>query len=154
MAATVTADFGNGHFSWPAELTSLEGVLDRNARTMNAVIQVANPDRPGTPVDGQSVAPPPLLPGMYARVSLEGLNAGIAAIVPRAALQPGPFVWTLDGEDTLRAVPVQIAFTRDDTVAVTAAEMPTSRSVVITQLPAATEGMHVRALTTGDLNLE
>ena len=146
IAAQVEADFGAGTYAWPAVLASLEGVLDRDARTMNAVVHVVDPSRPGRQISGSGSSRPPLLPGMYASVKLQGLSAGITAVVPRAALQPGPFVWTLDTESTLRALPVEIAFTRDEEVAVTAAQMPDGRSVVVTQLPAATEGMRVRVL--------
>ena len=152
IAAQVEATFGAGTYSWPAVLASLEGVLDRDARTINAVVHVSDPDRPGRRVGGSGSSTPPLLPGMYASVRLEGLSAGITAVVPRAALQPGPFIWTLDSENKLRALPVEIAFTRDEDVAVTAAQMPQGRSVVVTQMPAATEGMRVRALAASDPN--
>jgi RND family efflux transporter MFP subunit len=145
IAAQVEASFGAGTYSWSAVLASLEGVLDRDTRTMNAVVHVPDPGRLGQQVAGSGSSTPPLLPGMYASVRLEGLSAGITAVVPRAALQPGPFVWTLDSESKLRALPVAIAFTRDEDVAVTAAKMPAGRSVVVTQMPAATEGMRVRA---------
>jgi len=152
IAAQVDANFGAGTYSWPAVLASLEGVLDRDARTMNAVVHVSDPERPGQRVGGSGSSAPPLLPGMYTNVRLEGLSAGIVAVVPRAALQPGPFVWTLDGDSRLRALPVEIAFTRDEDVAVTAAQMQEDRRVVVTQLPAATEGMRVRALAASDPN--
>ena len=119
---------------------------------MNAVVHVSDPERPGQRVGGSGSSAPPLLPGMYTNVRLEGLSAGIVAVVPRAALQPGPFVWTLDGDSRLRALPVKIAFTRDEDVAVTAAQMQEDRRVVVTQLPAATEGMRVRALAASDPN--
>ena len=152
IAAQVVANFGSGTYSWPAVLASLESVLDRDARTINAVVYVSDPDRPGRRVGGSGSSTPPLLPGMYASVRLEGLSAGIAAVVPRSALQPGPFVWTLDSESKLRALPVEIAFTRDEDAAVTAAQMPEGRSVVVTQMPAATDGMRVRALAASGPN--
>jgi len=152
IAAQVETKFGSGTYAWPAVLASFEGVLDREARTMNAVVHVADPDRPGRRVGGSGPAAPPLLPGMYVSVSLEGLSAGTTALVPRAALQPGPYVWTLDSDSTLRALPVEIVFTRDEDVAVTAVQMPAGRRVVVTQMPAATEGMRVRVLAESNAN--
>jgi RND family efflux transporter MFP subunit len=147
IGARVEADFGPGTYAWSAFLARLEGVLDRDARTINAVIHISDPDRPGQLVGGIDGSTPPLLPGMYARVRLEGLSAGVTAVVPRVALQPGPYIWTVDGDSTLHRLPVSVAFTGDEDVAVAAEQMAEGWHVVVTQLPAATQGMKVRTIS-------
>ncbi|MEM9801322.1 MAG: efflux RND transporter periplasmic adaptor subunit, partial [Planctomycetota bacterium] len=87
----------------------LLGEVDAAGRM--ARVQVAIPDPLGD--DGA-----PVLLGAYVRVDLPSRPIPGAVSVPRAALREGDVVWTLDDEDRLEIVPVDVALRRPEDVLV------------------------------------
>lgn len=95
-----------------------------------------------------------LWPGQFVPVELVVSEVPNALVIPRVALQrgqQGPFVFRLDGEDLVRAAPVDIAFDTDDQVVVRSG-LETGQWVVTEGQFRLTDGalVEVRARTPAD----
>ena len=139
VAARVTAEYGNGSYSWEGYVDRAEAFLDAQTRTVDVVVRVPDP----FPTGGAGA--PPLLVGEFVEVEIEGIEVDAYFRLPRAALQPGDEVWVVrDGAVTI--VPVQVLQRADDEVFVTGS-LAHGAAVVTGGLPFATEGMPVQAET-------
>lgn len=82
------------------------GELDAATRTATVLIAV---DQPFATEDG-----PALLPGSYVQVSLDGGTVDDAVRLPASALVDGQSVWTVDAEDRLQRVGVDVLWRASD----------------------------------------
>ncbi len=124
----VTAVFDSALFSWTGRLAQVEPGLDREARTIDLVIYVDDPSTPGTPVFETLIDAPPLLPGMFATVSIEGRDVGRYASIPRQALRERNDVWIVrpdsEGRGKIEVTQVQVLKT-SESVALVRTELET-----------------------------
>ncbi|MEM6797711.1 MAG: efflux RND transporter periplasmic adaptor subunit, partial [Acidobacteriota bacterium] len=92
--ATVSAEFAGQRRSWPGRVERLEGEVDPRTRQVHLVVRVDDP------FDGDG---PPLLPGTFVDVEIEGRALENVLKIPRHALRPGDVVWTVkDGALKIR----------------------------------------------------
>jgi RND family efflux transporter MFP subunit len=143
VEAEVVVEFGAARFAWTGWVDRAETALDEQSRTIDVVVRVSDPFRPGTPVGGTAVGvdAPPLLVGQYAEVRIAGRD-GDFRVVPRRALQPGDEVWAV-ADSTVRVVPVRVLQQAGDSVFVDGAFTP-GEAVVVSGVSVATDGMKVR----------
>jgi RND family efflux transporter MFP subunit len=143
VAARVVVDYGGRMYAWDGWVDRAETALDEQSRTIDVVVRVANPMRPGSPVgEGPAVDdPPPLLVGQYVEVQIDG-RAGAYSIVPRRALRPGDEVWAV-ADSLVRIVPVRVLQQTGDSVFVEGRFEP-GEAVIVAGTPLATNGMRVR----------
>ena len=95
------------------------------------------------PLDGS----PPLLVGKFVDVEIAGREPHDYYLVPRAALQSGNEVWTVQDGGVVGIVPVQVLQRGGDNVYLTGSETGTLESgqaVVTGGIQFATEGMRVQ----------
>jgi hypothetical protein len=87
--ATVRADFAGAEHSWKGYVIRTTGQVDKATRLVSVVVEVPEPFE-------ASETRPPLLPGMFVEVLIEGrvLREGFA--VPRDAIHEGNRVWVVE----------------------------------------------------------
>ena len=145
--ATVQAEFGGQLFTWPAQVDRVEAGLDRTTRTVDVVVTVADPSQPGTPVNpaasGMTLAPPPLLVGMYTRVTIEGMTLPGHFLLPVSAVHDGS-IRILEGESRLRLAPVQVLRQEGNDLVLLAPELPEGTRIITSDIALVTDGMQVR----------
>lgn len=143
VPARVVSEYGGRRFAWDGYVDRAETALDEDSRTIDVVVRVPDPLRPGTPMDASpsSAEPPPLLVGQYVEVIIDG-RSGDYQVVPRRAVRPGNEVWAV-ADSTVRVVPVEVLQQAGDSTFVDGGFRAGERAV-LTGIGVATDGMRVR----------
>jgi RND family efflux transporter MFP subunit len=144
VKAFVKSDYGNETYQWEAYLDAVETGLDQTARTINAVVLVKNPRKTLGKSGVVDDSAPPLLPGMYTSVSIQGLSPEDSAIVPATAIHGNNYIWWLDDESTLQIEQVKILQAYGDTVVIQSSIIESVNEIITSNLPSAVKGMHLR----------
>lgn len=149
VTARVVARFGGGAFAWRGYVDRGEAYLDRQTRTIDVIVRVPDPARTGRPADG-TVPPdgsPPLLVGKFVDVEIAGREPDDYYLIPRAALQSGNVIWTVQDGGTVGIVQVQVLQRSGDKAYVTGSvtgSLESGQAVVTGGIQFATEGMRVQ----------
>ena len=131
----VTTEFAGERHVWPAEIVRIEGEVDPKSRMVNVVVSVPRP------FNGRDRSPP-LVPGMFVEVVMEGRSLEGVARVPRAAVRDGAYVWVVeDGRLRIREVNV---LRREQADALLGAGVDDGDILVLTNLETVADGMLVR----------
>ena len=137
--ATVTHELGAGaSVSREARVLRLVGSLDPQSRTAQLILGV------DSPLDVPSGAPP-LLPGAYVDVEIEGKIVQQVFPVSRAAVIDGNSVWIVTPENTLARRRLEVQWRSPETLFVGAGLEPGVR-VVTSPMALPIEGMPVEVL--------
>jgi len=146
IKATVEAKYGGELYSWKAQVDAVETGLDNSARTINVVVLVKEPRRAGynSSRDSQPESAPPLLPGMYASVSIEGRSPKSSAIVPSSAVHGDRQIWLLDDENHLRIETVEILQTYENSVVIQSPALQAGLQIITSNLQVVVSGMNIR----------
>ena len=144
VAVRVVARYGDGTYAWDGYVDRGEASLDKQTRTIDAIVRVPDPIHAGSPLDGTVplAGSPPLLVGKFVEVQIEGLELEGYYQVPRAALQSGNEVWGVNDGGVVSIVPVQVLQRTNDEVYVTGA-LASGQAVITGGIQFATEGMRV-----------
>ena len=145
VQALVAASYGEGKYAWKGYVDRAETSLDEQTRTIDVVVRVPEPFSAGIPV-GTSEAvggSPPLLVGEFVEVEITGLAPESFFRAPRAALQPGNEMWTVNNRGVVSIVPVQVLQRANDVVFITG-DLESGQAVITSGVQFATEGMRVR----------
>jgi len=133
--AIVRADFAGDEHIWKGKVTRMTGEIDKTSRLVSLVIEVHEPFKIK---NGR----PPLTPGMFVEVLIQGKVLKNCIAVPRDAIHNGNEVWVVNG-DKIHIVNIEIA--RADAEIVYAVKGLEDNCVVVTsQLDAVTQAMEVR----------
>lgn len=145
--AVVTLPYRGHVYAWDGYVDRVEAGVDPDTRTIDVVVRVPDPTKPGRLLDAIDrpplVDPPPLLAGTYAGVEIEGLTLAYA-LIPRAALRNDSTVWLVNGDETLRVVPVDVVQDQGSEVAIRSDVLTSGDRLVISDLAFVSEGLHVR----------
>lgn len=143
VAARVIVDFGGRRYMWDGFVDRAETALDEQSRTIDVIVRVEDPMRPGTPVSGPDAGAdaPPLLVGQYVEVQIDG-RSGDYQVVSRRALRPGDQVWVV-ADSMVRVVPVRVLQQAGDSVFVEG-RFEAGEGAIVAGTSVATEGMRVR----------
>ncbi len=134
-AVKVEADFGGARHTWDAYVARTTGQVDRTSRMVSVVVEVPDPFEVS---DGR----PPLLPGVFAEVFIEGRTLKAAAAVPRDAIHEGNKVWLVN-DGHLRIQPLEIA-RADKDFAYVISGVEDKAMIVVSSLDTVVEGKKVR----------
>lgn len=137
-SGTVTLRVGDKEYTWPCKVTRFEGFLDESTRTVPMVVEVSDPFKGIEP--GKR---PPLVPGMFVEVVMEGKRYKNVAKIPRSAVHDGAAYIVSDGE--LRIGRLEIPFTTKD-YAVVSRGLENGDKVIISPIAVPIPGMPVRVL--------
>jgi RND family efflux transporter MFP subunit len=146
--ATVKADFAGAEHSWAGYVARTTGQVDKTSRMVSAVVEVPNPF-------DTSAGKPPLLPGAFVEVFIEGKVLKSAVAVPRDAIHGGNRVWLVN-DDVLHIHALEIA-RADKDFAYVPSGIDDGAMVVVSSLDTVMEGMKVRTQAetpqeAGDMN--
>jgi RND family efflux transporter MFP subunit len=167
ISATVSIAYGARRFFWEGYVDRAETALDEQSRTIDVVIRVPDPFKPGRvverdavrvpdpvsegrPVEGDSPAgaAPPLLVGQFAEVAIEGLESAGHFVLPRRALRSGNEVWAIGPDGRTKIVAVDILQETDEQVYVIG-DFSDGQLVIVAGITLATNGMEVRVMDSG-----
>jgi RND family efflux transporter MFP subunit len=133
--AEVRAAFAGAEHTWRGYVVRTTGQVDRTSRMISVVVEVLEPFKV---IDGR----PPLLPGVFAEVLIQGNTLGNSVAVPRDAIREGNQVWLVNG-NRLHIRPLKIV-RMDKNFAYVASDVLDEANVVISSLDAVVDGMEVR----------
>lgn len=145
VEARVVAEHGDARYAWPGYVDRAEATLDELSRTIDVILRVPDPFAPGASIGPAASinANPPLLPGKFVTVEIQGLAPRGYFRVRRAALHPGNVIWAVRDGGTLRIVPVRVLQRGDDEIFVSG-PLENGQAAVIGGIRFATDGMRVR----------
>ncbi len=133
--AVVKADFAGAEHTWKGYVTRTTGQVDKMSRMISVVVEVPKPFE-------RSNGRPPLLPGIFARVLIEGKVLENAMAVPRDAIHDSNKVWIVkDGSLHIEALDIVRA---DKDFAYAMARVDQNATIVTSSLDTVMEGMKVR----------
>ena len=138
--AVVRAQVAGQERTWTGRVLRVEGSINEKTRMVNVVIRVPDP----------YATRPPLSIGQFAEVAIEGKTLHKASVIPRAALREGSRVWAVDPDKgRLYFRDVDVA-RKDERGVVVQSGLKATDQVVVSPLKAATDGMAVRFVNSGD----
>jgi RND family efflux transporter MFP subunit len=97
---SVSASFAGGEYSWQGRLVRTEGQIDPKSRMVHVVAQVSDPFKTES-------SRPPLTPGMFVRVEIEGRQIESIYRLPRYAIRRGTEVWVAAGTHKTKKLTVK-----------------------------------------------
>jgi len=131
----VRADFAGADHTWQGRVVRTTGQVDKMSRMIIVVIEVQDPFK-------ISNGRPPLLPGVFTEVFIEGKTLCNAVAVPRDAVREGNHVWLVN-DGRLHIQPLDVV-RADKDHAYVVSDIPDGAKVVVSSLDAAVSGMAVR----------
>ncbi|MHC4727608.1 MAG: efflux RND transporter periplasmic adaptor subunit [Planctomycetota bacterium] len=136
--ARVQADFAGEEKCWPGNVVRTTGQVDKTSRLISVVVEVSEPFK-------NSDSTPPLLPGMFVEVLIEGNVLKNAIAVPRDAIRNNNEVWVAkDGQ--LHVHPLEIV-RADKDFAYADSGLDDGDMIIVSSLDAVIEEMKVRIQT-------
>jgi len=136
--ARVKADFAGAEHIWRGRVVRTTGQVDRTSRLISVVVEVPEPFK-------LSDSRPPLLPGMFVEVLIEGNILKNAIAVPRDAMRNSNEVWVAE-DDQLHIQPLDVV-RADRDFAYARSGLDDGDMIVISSLDTVIEGMRVRIQT-------
>jgi len=133
--AEVKVAFAGAEHIWKGSVVRTTGQVDRTSRMISIVVEVPEPFKV---IEGR----PPLLPGIFAEVLIQGNTLDNAVAVPRDAIRDGNHVWLVNG-NRLLIQPLKIVRV-DKNFAYVASDVLDKANVVISSLDAVVDEMVVR----------
>lgn len=132
--AVVIADFAGLEHRWTGRVVRTEGQIDASSRLVNVVVEVANPFES---FDNR----PPLVPGMFVAVTINGKEMENIIRLPRQAVHNGDKVWIANtGRLCIREV---VIIRRDKNFAYVTAGLEDGDIIVTSPLDTVTDGMAI-----------
>ena len=133
--ARVKADFAGAEHIWRGRVVRTTGQVDKTSRLISVVVEVPEPFK-------GSDSRPPLLPGMFVEVLIEGNILKNAIAVPRDAMRNSNEVWVAeDGQLHIQSLDIVRA---DKDFAYARSGLDDGDMIVISSLDTVIEGMRVR----------
>lgn len=133
--AVVKADFAGAEHTWNGYVTRTTGQVDKMSRMISVVIEIPKPFE-------RSNGRPPLLPGIFAEVQIQGKVLKSALAVPRDAIHESNKVWMVK-DDRLYVKALDIV-RADKDFAYARAGINQNANIVTSSLDTVMEGMEVR----------
>ncbi len=133
--AKVSASFAGVHHTWTGYVKRTVGQVDRTSRLISVVVEIPHPFETAD-------SRPPLVPGMFVDVEIQGETLPNAVAIPRDAIHEGNHVWLVK-DDNLEIASPNIVRT-DKNFAYAIGGIQDGCLLVISSIDAVTDGMKVR----------
>ncbi len=127
------------HF-WIGHIVRINASVDQQTRLIYATAEVEDPYGAGAD-DGA-----PIAVGMFVSAEIAGVTSQPALVLPRMVLRSADKVYVINDENRLEIRTVKVLSTTEDIVLVTSGVEPGDK-VVTSTIPAAVNGMEVRAIS-------
>jgi len=134
------ARVGSKEHSWTGRIVRTHASIDQQTRLIYAIAEVEDPYGLGS--DNGA----PMAVGMFVHAEIAGVNSQAAMVLPRLALRNADKVYVVNENNRLEIRTVEVLSTSMETVFVTAG-VNVGEKVVTSTIPAAIDGMEVRAIT-------
>ncbi|OQY08074.1 MAG: hypothetical protein B6I25_00225 [Planctomycetales bacterium 4572_13] len=140
-AVTVFAEFAGAEHTWAGRLVRTEGRIDPKSRMVHVVAQIPDPFKTKS-------GRPPLSPGMFVRVDIQGKEVKGIYRLPRYAIRRGTEVWVAKGTGETRKLTIQpVEIVRmDREFAYISSGLSEGDFVVTSALGTVTNGMTIRIM--------
>lgn len=135
-----TAKVGTQEHTWTGRIVRTNASVDSRTRMIFAIAEVEDPYGLGS--DGGA----PLAVGMFVKAEIASVHSQTALVLPRLALRNADKVYVINDDNRLEIRTVDVLSTSDEFVLVTNGVKP-GEKVVTSTIPAAVDGMEVRAIT-------
>ena len=135
-----SAKVGSHQQSWTGRIVRTHASVDQQTRLIYAIAEVEDPYGLGS--DNGT----PLAVGMFVHADIAGVNSQSALVLPRLALRNANKVYVINDQNRLEIRTVEVLSTSEDTVLVSNG-VEVGDKVVTSTIPAAVDGMEVRAIT-------
>ena len=135
-----TAHVGNRERTWTGRIVRTHASVDQQTRLIYAIAEVEDPYGLGS--DNGA----PMAVGMFVHAEIAGVNSRSAMVVPRLALRNADKIYVINDQNRLEIRTVEIISTSEDIVLVSAG-IKVGDKVVTSTIPAAVDGMEVRAIS-------
>ena len=135
-----SARVGNEDRFWNGHIVRIHASVDQQTRLIYAIAEVEDPYGLGSDHGA------PIAVGMFVHADISGVNSQTALVLPRLALRNANKVYVINDENRLEIRTVKVLSTSEETVLVTAG-VEVGDKVVTSTIPAAVDGMEVRAIT-------
>lgn len=133
--ADVKATFAGTEHTWKGSVVRTAGQVDKTSRMISVVVEVT---KPFDALNGR----PPLLPGIFTEVLIQGKTLRNAVAVPRDAIREGNQMWIVNG-NRLHVRPLKTV-RMDKNFAYVVSDDLDGAKVVISSLDAVINGMKIR----------
>lgn len=133
--AKVIADFAGAEHIWEGHVVRTAGQVDETSRMISVIVVVPEPFN-------AEKCRPPLLPGVFAEVLIQGNKLRNAVAVPRDAIRQGDQIWIVK-DNKLGILPLKVV-RFDKNFAYIVSEALDGANLVVSSLDAAIDGMKVR----------
>ena len=147
VRATATLPFRGRLYRWDGYVDRVEAGIDPATRTIDVIVRVAEPTRPGYLIDADTQGiigdPPPMLIGTYADIEIDGVSLSYA-LIPRSGLKNGNSVWLVKNDKTLKVISVEVIQDQESMVAIRSSGLEAGAKIVVSSLAFATDGLEVR----------
>jgi multidrug efflux pump subunit AcrA (membrane-fusion protein) len=137
--ADIYSNFAGAEHHWQGQLVRTEGQIDPKSRMVHVVAQVTDPFKTES-------GRPPLVPGMFVRVDIQGKEVKSIFRLPRYAIRRGAEVWVARGSGEtkeLAVLPVEI-IRMDRDFAYIDSGLDEGDFVITSALETVTDGMAIR----------
>jgi hypothetical protein len=138
--ATVRLEVGSNLYQWQGQLVRSLGAVDMKSRMSQLAVRVEDPYRLQKEGNTQKLN---LELGTFVEVVFQGETLPDVVQIPRRALRQNSTVWTMDSEQKLKIVAVEILRLQKDTVLISGGLEDGAR-VILTTLPGGVDGMKLR----------
>lgn len=135
-----SAHVGNREHTWNGRIVRTHASVDQQTRLIYAIAEVEDPY--GIGADGGT----PIAVGMFVHADIAGVNSQSAMVLPRLALRNANKVYVINDENRLEIRTVEVISTSEDIVLVSNG-VAVGDKVVTSTIPAAVDGMEVRAMS-------
>jgi len=135
-----SARIGNKEHTWSGRIVRTHASVDQQTRLIYAIAEVKDPYGLGSDHGA------PMAVGMFVQAEIAGVNSQTAMVLPRLARRNADKVYVINDNNRLEIRTVKVLSTSVDRVLVTAG-VNVGEKVVTSTIPAAVDGMEVRAIT-------
>jgi len=139
-AVQFSAHVGSRQHFWSGRIVRTHASVDPQTRLIYAIAEVEDPYGLG------SDSGAPIAVGMFVHADIAGVNSQSAMVLPRLALRNADKVYVINDENRLEIRTVEVLSTSKDIVLVSTG-VEVGDKVVTSTIPAAVDGMEVRAIT-------
>ncbi len=137
VGVQVSQRSGDWEMQWEGRIDGIRGEMDPKTRDLKVILVIERPYEKAVPG-----VRPPLMPGAFCRVRLNGRNRPESVVVPRSALHEGNTVYILDGDSRLQTREVEIDIRLPDYIVI-AAGLSGGETVVVSDPAPAIEGAKI-----------
>jgi RND family efflux transporter MFP subunit len=139
----LSAYVGGQEHSWQGNIVRTQATVDQQTRLVYAIAEVIDP------YGHKSEAGMPLAVGLFVNAQIASSRSQDAFVIPRLALRNADKVYVINDEDKLEIRTVGVLSTSEERVLLTSGVANGDR-VVTSTIPAAVNGMQVKALVRGE----